>query len=149
MDIQIGKGITLPVDANSLPAAAMAHVVYIGLRNILMDSHAGISTDEPDYQAKAQAVAEKKLAALMAGEVRVASTREGDPVKAEAVRIASDMIKTALRKKGRKIRDVDPKAIRASALKLVAERPAIMETAARRVAESKAETAPDELTEGL
>ncbi len=149
VNVNVGKGLEVAVDFDAMPANAKAHLFYLGARNCLMDSHAGIATTEADYQAKAMAVVEKKLAALMAGEVRVQNTREGDPVKAEAVRIATDMIKTALRKKGRKISDVDPKAIRASALKLVAERPAIMETAARRVAESKAETAPDELTEGL
>src|SRR6185369_10463071 len=137
MDVQIGKGITMPVDPTALPQAALDHVIYIGLRNILMDSHAGISTDEPDYQAKAEAVANKKLAALMAGEVRVASTREGDPVKAEAVRIATDRIKAALRKAGRKVSDVDAKALRAKAGELVAKDPAILEMAAQRVAEAK------------
>ena len=167
MDVQICKGITLPVDISKLVPqdditdlatvlengggkyAALKHIVYIGLRNILMDSHAGISTDEPDYQAKALAVVEKKLAALMAGEVRVASTREGDPVKAEAIRIASDRIKAALKKAGRKVSDVDPKALRAKAVELVSKDEAIMVIAAQRVAEAKAVAAPDELTEGL
>ncbi len=149
MDVQIGKGITIPVEFSTLPQAALDHVLYIGMRNILMDSHAGIATTEPDYQAKAQAVAEKKLAALMAGEVRVQSTREGDPVKAEAIRIASDRIKAALKKAGRKVSDVDPKALRAKAVELVAKDESIMVMAAQRVAEAKAVTAPDELTEGL
>lgn len=149
MDVQIGKGITIPVDPTALPQAALDHVLYIGLRNILMDSHAGIPTTEPDYQAKASAIAEKKLAALMSGEVRVASTREGDPVKAEAIRIATDRIKAALRKAGRKVGDVDPKALRAKAVELIAKDGAIMVMAAQRVAEAKAEVAPDDVTEGL
>lgn len=149
MDVQIGKGITLPVNANGIPPNVLEHVLYIGLRNILMDSHAGVATTEADYVAKATAIAEKKLAALMAGEVRVASTREGDPVRVEALRIATDRIKAALRKAGRKVADVDPKALRAKAVELVAKDPAILEMAAKRVAEAKAETAPDELTAGL
>lgn len=149
MDVQIGKGITLSVDWDKMPDNAKQHLIYIGARNVLMDSHAGISTNEPDYAAKAQAVAEKKLTALMAGEVRVQSTREGDPVKAEAIRIATDRIKAALRKAGRKVSDVDTKALRVKAGELVARDESIMIMAAQRVAEAKAVTAPDELTEGL
>lgn len=149
MDVQIGKGITLSVDPATLPSTAMDHVLYIGLRNILMDSHAGISTDEPDYQAKARATAEKKLAALIAGEVRVASTREGDPVKAEAIRIATDRIKAALKKANRKVSDVDAKVMRAKAIELVAKDPSIMIMAQGRIEAVKATDLSDELTAGL
>jgi hypothetical protein len=132
MDINIGKGITLPVDVNALPANAMAHVVYIGLRNILMDAHAG----EKDAD-NSRAVSEKKLAALMSGEVRVTGTREGNPVKAEAIRIATDRIKTALRKAGKKLSDIDPKAIRDRAAQLVDKDESIMAMATTRVAQVK------------
>ncbi len=149
VNVNVGKGLEIAVDFDAMPANAKAHLFYLGARNCLMDSHAGISTDEPDYQDKARAVVEKKLAALMAGEVRVASTREGDPVKAEAIRIASDRIKAALKKAGRKVSDVDPKALRAKAVELAAKDESIMVMATQRVAETKAVTAPDELTEGL
>ncbi len=137
MDINIGKGITIPVDPATLPANVMEHVVRIGLRNILMDSHAGITTDEPDYQAKSRAVAEKKLEAMLAGEVRVAGTREGDPVRAEAIRLATDAIKSALRKAGRKLSDIDAKVLRAKAVEAVDTKPQFLEKAAELVAERK------------
>lgn len=136
MKVQIGKGIELDVDTSKLPTNVMEHVQYIGLRNILMDAHASITTDEADYQAKAQAASEKKLAAMYAGEVRVAGTREGDPVRAEALRMATAMIKSALKLAGRNPSKVDPKAMRASAEKLVDV--ALLEKAKARVEENRA-----------
>ena len=138
MDVNIGKGITLAVDESKLPANAMAHVIYIGLRNVLMDSHASVTTDEEDYVTKATAMAQKKLDALLSGEVRVASTREGDPVKAEANKIATRLILAALRKKGKKPADIDPKAIREATAKLLAKDPRIMVTAKANVDAAKA-----------
>lgn len=140
MKVNIGKGIELDVNANALPANVMEHVVYIGLRNILMDSHASVTreSDGENFVANAQAQAEKKLAAMMAGEVRVAGTREGDPVRAEAIRIASDMIRTALRKAGRKVSEVDAKALREKAVALIGQKPDILEMARKRVDEARA-----------
>lgn len=135
MDVNIGKGITLAVDANALPPNALEHVIYIGLRNILMDSHAGIDKDEDDYQAKSQATAEKKLAALMSGEVRVSSGREGDPIKSEAVRLATLAVKAAIRKAGKKLSDYDAKVIREKALSVMDK---FMEQAQLNVASAKA-----------
>ncbi len=97
--VDIGKGIQLDVDVDSLKTrdAVFGHVVYIGLRNILMDSHAGVKRDEcesdADYRAKSRAIAEKKLAAMMEGTLRAkgAGTQRAsaaDPVTAEALREA-------------------------------------------------------------
>lgn len=138
MKVNIGKGIELDVNANALPANALEHVIYIGLRNILMDSHASITreTNPDDLTEAATAMAEKKLAALMSGEVRVASSREGDPVKAEAIRIASERIKTALRKAGKKVSDYDSKVIREKAIELIGKDGSIM-TLAREAVEAR------------
>lgn len=98
MLVNVGKGITITVDTTAMPLEAMDHVIMIGLRNILMDSHASITSDEyPDANAReaaARAMVEKKLAALMSGEVRVQSTREGDPIKAEENRLAILFVKS-------------------------------------------------------
>jgi hypothetical protein len=68
MQVNIGKGITVDVTVESLPAKAMEHVVYIGLRNVLMDAHANVTEKEypveADRLAAARAMADKKLAAL-------------------------------------------------------------------------------------
>lgn len=138
MQVNIGKSIALEVDVSALPENVMEHVIYIGLRNILMDAHAGVTSDEPDFMEKSRAVAEKKLAALMAGEVRVAGTREGDPVRAEAIRLATEFLKSALRKAGRKLSNVDAKKLREAAIEYLGRTPELLETARKRVEEAKA-----------
>lgn len=140
MQVAIGKGITLDVDYERFNAAVLQHVIYMGLRNVLMDSHASHTKDADgdDYVANSQATAERKLEAMYNGEVRAVGTREGDPVKAEAVRIATGHIKTALRKAGRKLSEIDAKVIREKALELLAKNPSIMAQAEKRVAELKA-----------
>lgn len=140
MQVNIGKGLELEINPAELPQAALDHVIYIGLRNILMDSHASITkeTNPDDLQDAAEAMARKKLDALMRGEVRVASSREGDPVRAEALRMASDIIKTALRKKGTKVSDVEPKAIREAATKLLERDASLLAKAKARVEEQRA-----------
>ena len=134
MLINIGKGIELNVDTTrlgfptDLPPVA-AHTVMIGLRNQLMDSHAGMTAkDNPtDYVEKSEAIAKKKLEAMYQGEIRTVTTREGDPVKAEATRLAINAVKAALRKANRK---ADDKAIRAKAIEV---RERFMEQAAKNV----------------
>lgn len=149
MQVNVGKGIELSIDHTALPEAALNHAIMIGLRNILMDSHASVTKEEypndDEREAAARAMVDKKLAALMSGEVRVASSREGDPVKAEAIRMASDIIKSALRKKGTKLSDVEPKAIREAAVRYLATEAgaAITEKARERVAEQRAASTVD------
>lgn len=149
MKIAIGKGIEMDVDTSKLgfgelsPDTAGGHVVYIGLRNILMDSHAGITKDEADYVDKSRATAEKKLAALYAGEVRTVGTREGDPVKAEAMRLATEAVRTMLRKAGRKMSNVDPKSLREAATQYLDRHPELIETAKARVEQAKSVTTDD------
>lgn len=138
MDVNIGKGITIPVTVEDLPPAALQHVIYIGLRNVLMDAHAGVTADSvrkdnPGASAEdiatmvvdhSRATAEKKLASLLAGEVRTVRERTGDPVRAEAMRMAIDAVRVAVRKRhaanqGPALKDVKPEAIRAAAEKIV------------------------------
>lgn len=134
MKVNIGKGIELDIDTSKLNESVMAHVVYIGLRNILMDSHAAITkeSDGDNMQANAEAAAMKKLDAMYNGEIRVAGTREGDPVRAEAIRLGTADVTAAYRAKGIK---PDPKKVREL---VVANVGRWMEKAAARVAEAKA-----------
>lgn len=140
--VNIGKGIELDVDFTAMPQAAIDHILYIGARNVLMDSHASITRESnpDDLQDAARAMAEKKLDALMRGEVRVQSTREGDPVRAEAIRMATDQIKAIIKKAGKKVSDYDAKAIREKAIARVT--PELLAMAKARV-EQVRETAPD------
>lgn len=161
MKVNIGKGIELDVDVAKLAARlnnvemtagqrgndvapllietdnVLSHIFYIGLRNVLMDAHASVTreTNPNDMADVSRAVAEKKLTALYAGEVRVAGTREGDPVRAEAIRLATKAITIKLRAAGRQMKSVDPKALRAKAVELSAN---YLEQAATNVNAAKA-----------
>lgn len=138
--VNVGKSINIEIDFTTMPQAALDHILYIGARNILMDSHASITADEyPDADARqeaAGAMVQKKLDALMRGEVRVQSTREGDPVRAEALRMATDIVKAKIKKAGRKVADYEAKAIREAAAKLVT--PELLAQAKARVEETQA-----------
>ena len=117
MLVNIGKGIELDVPGPStLSPEVLNHILYIGWRNVLMDSHASVTKDKAtDVVGESKAVAEKKLRALINGELRTVTAREGDPVKAEATRLAINAVKAALRKANRK---ADDKAIRAKAIEV-------------------------------
>lgn len=145
--VNIGKSIEMDVDFAAMPQAARDHIMYIGARNVLMDCHASITRESNpnDFIESARALAEKKLAALMAGEVRVQSTREGDPVRAEAIRMATDTIRAAIRKSGKKFSDFDPKAVREKAIGMVT--PELLAKAKARVDENRAVGADVDLTD--
>jgi hypothetical protein len=117
MNVNIGKGIELAVPAlDTLSPAVRDHIMYIGWRNILMDSHAGVTAEKStDVVGESKAIAEKKLAALIAGEVRTASFRTVDPVKREMLRLATEAVEKAIRAKGKKVSDFDAAVRRAKA----------------------------------
>lgn len=142
--VNIGKGIEMDVDFDSMPQAALDHILYIGARNILMDSHASITKESNpnDLEAAAKAMADKKLTALMAGEVRVSGAREGDPVRAEALRSATAVIVAALKKAGtiKKTADIDSKLLREKAGELIGKNPAFMAKARETVDARKSAT---------
>ena len=116
MLVNIGKEHrTRDRNETSFNADVMAHIVKIGLRNILMDSHAGVTADKvgaENVEEQSKATALKKLDALMAGDLRTSATREGDPVKREAMRLATNAVNAALKKAGKK---ADAKVIREKA----------------------------------
>lgn len=76
MLIDIGKGLQMDVDMTALAKhqPVMDHVMYIGLRNILMDSHASATAEEyPDKAAQREAslaLAGKKLESMYNGLAR-------------------------------------------------------------------------------
>ena len=148
--VKIGKGIELEVPAfSTLSPEVRDHVVYIGFRNILMDSHAGVTIDKCDGDeakmvADSKAMAEKKLAALIAGDLRTTSTRESDPVRREAHKLALEKCTEKAKAKiangegsfkGKKIADKEvQKAIRAKAMEVIES---FMDQAKRNVAAAK------------
>lgn len=145
MQVNVGKGIELDIDHTTLPPNALQHAIMIGLRNILMDSHASITSDEYlDVTAReeaARAMVDKKLAALMSGEVRVRSTREGDPIRAEAMRMATAQIHAIIKKGEKKVADYKSSDIRAKAAERIT--PELLAMAKARVAELRAATPDD------
>jgi hypothetical protein len=138
--VNVGKSIEIDIDFTAMPQAALDHILYIGARNILMDSHASITADEyPDADQRQQAAAamvQKKLDALMRGEVRVQSTREGDPVRAEANAMAKAILTAKIKAAGRRLKDYEPQALRDAVAKLVT--PELLAKAKARVDEAKA-----------
>lgn len=150
MLVRIGKTIELNVNVDALPQAALDHAIYIGLRNILMDSHASITkeTNPTDFVDVAKAMAEKKLATLMSGEVRVTGTRESsDPVRAEAIKIATAAVTKQIRAEGLKVADFTAASIREAALASIDDD--MMELARKRVEEAKAVKPATTILSGL
>lgn len=137
--VNVGKSIEIDIDFTTMPQAAIDHILYIGARNILMDSHASITADEyPDAdlrQEAAAAMVQKKLDALMRGEVRVQSTREGDPVRAEAKAMAKAILTAKIKAAGKKVKDYEANAINEAIAKLIT--PELMAKAKARVDEAK------------
>ena len=99
MLVPIGKGIELDVDPARFNHNVMEHVVKIGLRNILMDSHANATakSDPQGHVAKSRELAEKKLASMYEGIVRTQSAGGGiakpaDPVAQVILRLARKQV---------------------------------------------------------
>jgi hypothetical protein len=134
MKVKLGKGIESDVDVDRLfkNTAVRDHVVYIGLRNILMDAHSRHTKDEEGYVENSRAAVERKLEAMYNGEVRSPGgiAREVDPVKVEAQRFATAQVKKHFKQIGR---EADAKTIRHSAAKLIETNPSIMKTAKKNV----------------
>jgi hypothetical protein len=159
MNINIGKGLVLDVDLPRFNHEVMDHVIYIGLRNILMDAHAGVNANTvqknghddaawtAEIKAQSRAASEKKLTALYAGELRVAGERSRlDPVEAEARLQALRAIQNALRKQGKKLSSFTTEQYAAQVTKKF---PLYMKNAARVVAERAKVEQPDDLLEGM
>ena len=138
--VAIGKAIELDVDVDRLfkNSAVREHVVYIGLRNILMDAHSRHTKDSDgdNYVEASRAAAERKLEAMYNGEVRSpfnGAPREIDPVKLEAQRFATAQVKKHLKDMGK---EADTKTVRELTAKLIEKNnAAIMKVAKRRVDE--------------
>lgn len=140
MDISIGKtGATVAVDYDAFTDAVKNYVVVYGLTQILNDAHSSVTAaSEPDATKRAEAVmalVEKKLAAMVAGDVRM---RQGgsrkDRVTARAIEIALGHVKPIKGADGKR----DAKAMRAAAIKAVDANPAFKMLAARQLEEEAA-----------
>ena len=106
--VAIGKGITLDVDYDRFSPEVLAHVLYIGCRNILMDSHAAATADSGKDP---RAMAEKKLASMYEGVVRAAGERTTDKVAQDMAAQAKLVIEQTLASKGIAKSKVDMKKL--------------------------------------
>jgi hypothetical protein len=94
MLVAIGKGIELDVDVTRFNSELHDHILRTGLRNLLMDAHASATAKaNPDnYIQRSRELAEKKLASMYAGIVRVANVggpkAPTDPVSQVILRLA-------------------------------------------------------------
>jgi len=147
MRVDIGK--QLAFDLTDADIVALAHhravhdhVWYIGLRNILMDSHASCKRetygdDEVTWRNNSKAMAEKKLAAMLAGEIRSNSSGPRvsslSPIDAEARRLARVAVISAAKAKG-----VTDKEKIAAAIAKYAAKPETIATATANVEAAKA-----------
>ena len=98
MRVPVGKTIELEVDVTKcglpreLPANA-SYIVYIGLRNVLMDAHARVPKSDPNCVAKSRALVERKLETLYRGQIRTFSaSRATDPIASEIRRLATNIV---------------------------------------------------------
>ncbi len=99
MEISIGKGIKIDVDRARMSYEVDDHIWAFGIRQMLADAHAGVTKDEDNYVNKSRVLAERKLAALYAGELRVNGERGPrlDPIEGEARRIALGQVQSQIR----------------------------------------------------
>ena len=113
MLVAIGKGIELDVDVTRFNSELHDHILRTGLRNLLMDAHASATAKaNPDnYIQRSRELAEKKLASMYAGTVRVANVggpkAPTDPVSQVILRLPAGPFKRSMRRSLRPLRRIN------------------------------------------
>lgn len=135
-----------PVDYGFPPESELSpvaqHVIYIGLRNIGMDSHANDTEDKhgADYIAKAGETLTAKLAALAAGDIRVAGTREADPVARQMRQLAqAAAVKSLKAQHGKDFKHLKSEVLTAATNKVLANNQESLRKIATRMVKAAAE----------
>lgn len=108
MEVNIGKSIRMDVDCDRFNTEVRDYIFAYGLKQILSDSHSSIKKDEhDDYVEKSRALAQKKLDAMYAGEVRALGDRTRfEPLEREARRMCLIDLQSAVRKSGKKLTSI-------------------------------------------
>lgn len=95
--VSCGNAGEYPVDITALPAASLEYIFAYGLKQVLNDarsSAAKVAEEEGlDVADVARAMVQKKLDALLSGDIRATSGRTSDPVAREAKRLANETLK--------------------------------------------------------
>jgi hypothetical protein len=134
MLLAIGKGIELDGDPSRFNREVNDHILRTGLRNLLMDAHASATakSDPDNYIKRSRELAEKKLASMYAGIVRVANVggpkAPTDPVSQVILRLA----RKAVQKDHATELAAAPKAQRLAVLNKLANEYAVAHDAALR-----------------
>lgn len=140
MKVSIGKiGASVDVDYAAFAANVQEYVVAYGLTQILNDAHSSVTEKaEPNTakrEAAVMALVEKKLAALVSGNVHMRSGgSRKDRVTARAIEIALGHVKPIKGTDGKR----DAKAIRKAAIAAVDGNPAFRMLAERQIADEAA-----------
>lgn len=114
--VRLGRKVDedVTVDVASLPQASLNQVFIYGLKQMLNDSMTSGETG-----AEKKALAEKKLAALIAGEA-TARASTSDPVRAEAILVGIGRVEASVKAKGKTVAEYGgAKAIRAKAIEML------------------------------
>ena len=82
------RGVAFPVSLDKLPVAGLAKIFEYGVQRILNDAAASAKTD-----AEATALAQKRWDNLCNGVIRATPQREGNPVRARAIELASARVR--------------------------------------------------------
>jgi hypothetical protein len=114
------------------PLASIEKIFAYGFQQLLNDA-AAPAKDESEIMPLVQ----KRIDNLANGVLRASPNRESDPVKAEAIRIATGMVEKALKAKGLKVKDVGATKVRELAKELIAKNESITATAQANVTATK------------
>lgn len=115
------------IDFAALPEASQAFVINYGLRQLLNDSVASVSTKNfPEASAEelvetAVDTVTGKIQALLDGTIGIRATTERDPLKVIMRQIANDMLSGALRAAGKKKKDIAKEALDSAIAKILAD----------------------------
>jgi hypothetical protein len=115
-----GKGVSFAVTPEQVEAiakheSAIAHVIQIGLKNILQDSHASITYEsfktETECQEAKRKRAGEKLEALLAGDVRTARAGGSSKVDSFTTWARRVVLKSLSKEKRKELAESDDKGV--------------------------------------
>lgn len=121
-----GKGF-IEIDVDALPEAVFAEVVLQGLKTLVNRGASKVTKatypDEAELKAKAMEVAAEQVELLKTGKIKFtgakSSNKVSGAVRAEAMRLARNTVKAAMKEAGLKVSHYDAKDITAMAKELL------------------------------
>jgi hypothetical protein len=141
-----GKGV-VEIDTDTLPEAVYAEAILQGLKTLVNRGMSKVTVkdlgDEEKVKAEAMIIAEQNVAKIRSGEIKFSgkakASKVSGAVQTEAMRIARNRVKDALKAAGMKISYIKASDITAAAKELVASDDSIVAEATANIAK-RAET---------